>query len=127
MSESYPYEIQSWRARCTKVTDGDTIWVFADRGKRDYSNMVLRLDGIDAPEKRGAEKELGMAAKDKMAELVKFGSEIEWPLRVEIVKEKPGSWARWIARIYTKDENGEEFCINDKMVELGHAEYAEYD
>ena len=41
-----------WRGTVTRVIDGDTIEVMADRGYNQYQLMRLRLSNINAPELR---------------------------------------------------------------------------
>ena len=85
--------------------------VFADK---------VRLWGIDAWELRGEEKVKGKIARDWLLSQVRGRT-----LRVDVVqrsgRDARGKYGRWLAVLYLGSVN-----LNDKLVELGHAEYREY-
>jgi endonuclease YncB( thermonuclease family) len=58
----YPAEML-FRGWCGHVVDGDTFDVLLDLGLNEYSYETVRLDGGDAWEIYGAEKEKGLLAK----------------------------------------------------------------
>jgi micrococcal nuclease len=88
-----------------------TTTAFADK---------VRLYGIDAWELRGEEKEKGKVARDWLLSQVRGRT-----LRVDVVQvnghDARGKYGRWLAVLYLGTVN-----LNDKLVELGHAERAEY-
>ena len=110
-----------YKAIVTKITDGDTIRVNVDKGFKDWRlDLVLRFARINAPEKRGEEKELGIAALEWLKTKISVGDEI-------IIKTmKPDSFGRYIAEIFIFEENEDALNINDEIVKVGHAEYKEY-
>lgn len=57
-------------ARVVEVHDGDTITVEAEPWPGDRKLTDARIDGIDAPETRGACPDAGRAARDYLAGLV---------------------------------------------------------
>ena len=62
-----------YRAKCTRVIDGDTIEALVDLGFNTHKQITIRFDGIDAWESRtrdGEEKIKGLAAKARLIELL---------------------------------------------------------
>lgn len=51
-----------YRARITRVIDGDTVEAEIDLGFHVSLTVTLRLAGINAPETRGTERPRGLAA-----------------------------------------------------------------
>jgi micrococcal nuclease len=47
-----------------KVYDGDSMLVMLDHGRRIYSEVKVRLNGLDTPETRGDEKPWGLKVKE---------------------------------------------------------------
>lgn len=85
----------------------------------DFSDKV-RLWGIDAWELRGEEKERGKVARDWLLSQVRGHT-----IRVDVVQraghDARGKYGRWLAVLWLGSVN-----LNDRLVELGHAEYREY-
>ena len=108
--------------KCTRVTDGDTINVDVDKGFDDWrKNLALRFSRIDAPEKRGATKEAGLAALDWLKTKIKLGD------LIYIRTCKDDSFGRYIAEIFVfEDELESATNINDALVKVGHAIYKDY-
>ncbi len=107
----------------TKITDGDTITVFCDKGFDVWKkNLVLRLSRINAPEKRGAEKEDGIASLEWLKSKVSIGD------TAYIRTCKKDSFGRYIAEIFIF-EDGTDIAtnVNDTLVKVGHAQYKDYD
>ena len=102
------YVGRTYLAKVVGVTDGDTINVLIDG-----EEVKVRLDGIDAPEKKQA---WGSVAKQALSEAI-FG-------KVVLVRVTDSDrYARLIGRIYTRD--GED--VNRAMVAAGLAwQYVEY-
>ena len=62
-----------YRAKCTRVVDGDTIEALVDLGFDTWKQITIRFDGIDAWESRtrdDQEKIKGLAAKARLIELL---------------------------------------------------------
>ena len=75
MKEFNPY---LYKAKITKVYDGDTCTAIIDFGFHIQQTMRLRLAEIDAPEIRGKERPDGLKARDFLrqeqeAEREKYG------------------------------------------------------
>ncbi len=66
----YPDEV-TWRANCVEVVDGDSITVRPDLGWEGTTHSVrIRVEGVDTPELVGVDRERGIQAKLRTAELV---------------------------------------------------------
>ena len=86
-----------YRAIVTKIYDGDTITVDIDLGFGVWlKKQSLRLEGIEAAEIRGEERELGLQVRDTLREWLPLGSEVY----VVTNKDKSGKYGRWLAYIY---------------------------
>ncbi len=79
--------------------------------------LMFRLLDIDAPEKRGLTKEAGDATTAHLESLMPVDSEV----LIMTKKDRKGKYGRYLARVH-KDS----VCVNDQMVEAGHAVYKEY-
>ena len=101
-----------YQAIVTGVYDGDSITVDVDLGMRVWLHkQKLRLSEIDAKSIKGEEREVGLAARDFLRELV-LGKQVVIRTKKDI-KEKYG---RWLAEI----ELGG-VIVNDLMLSNGHA------
>jgi endonuclease YncB( thermonuclease family) len=102
--------------------DGDTLWLELqpgfDRGWREDT----RVARIDAPEvNRRASVVLGKVSRDWLRAKLPIGTKIF----VRTFKEA-GKYGRYVADLYLPKEDGTVECINDLLVEEGHAVYKEY-
>lgn len=94
-----------YRATVLRVIDGDTIVVLVDLGFHTRRKIHLRLDGYDAPEIRGPEKELGQKATDVIKQYLSEGEDC-------IIRTGKGkSFDRWIAEVETLSG----FNVNKRM------------
>jgi micrococcal nuclease len=109
--------VGKYRARCVKVVDGDTIDALVDVGFHVYTEVRLRLWGIDTPEmNRKEERDRAVAATEFVrARLVLDG----WPLYIETLKD-PDSFGRFLAKVWYPSDGGL-VMINDELVSSGHA------
>jgi len=112
-----PYK---YYGKCINCVDGDTIDVELDLGFNLSFGLRLRLYGINAPEKRGVEREAGKRAQYWIEELI-LGEFI----KIETRKDKTGKYGRMLATIYDQ-HNGMWRNINWLMVEQGHAIKVDY-
>jgi micrococcal nuclease len=74
-------EIIMLKATMTRVIDGDTIEV--------TSTFHVRLDFIDAPETKGAEKPEGLKAKAGLQEILKPGDAVELDIKKMDMYDRP--------------------------------------
>jgi micrococcal nuclease len=118
----YPVQ-NSFRARCEKVIDGDTVELYVDLGFHAFRRDRFRILRINAPEMKGTTLQAAKAAKEHLAAmLVKEG---EWPLKI-ITKKDTDSFGRWLAEIFTYQSDGiiiKEVSVGTIMVEAGHAKW----
>ena len=105
-----------YRARITQVVDGDTVDADVDLGFGIHFHTRFRLYGIDAWEKRGAERERGLAARAWLADRI-----ADREILIESIRDRQGKYGRYLVILWADGEN-----LNDRLVELGHAEPAEY-
>jgi len=106
-----------YAATLVRIVDGDTIVVDIDLGCNSWiKDEHVRLLGINTPEVRGVDKELGKDARDALASMLP--SNAEMLIRTE--KDKRGSFNRLLVDIYYQGEH-----INRRMVEDGFAETIE--
>jgi len=114
-----------YRAKCTRVIDGDTIEALVDLGFDTWKQITIRFDGIDAWESRtrdDQEKIKGLAAKARLIELLEANGN-EFLLQSKGV----GKFGRCLGELYvgksTVSIDGQ--SINQVLREEGHAK--EYD
>jgi len=88
------------RAHLVRVVDGDTIEVLARIWPDHYVETLVRLAGIDAPERRGrcaAETALAERARSRLADILAGA-------RLQLVEVHYGKYAgRVVARVLTED------------------------
>ena len=111
-----------YNATITRVVDGDTVDVVIDLGLGTSKLERLRLFGINAPETRGEERDVGLAAKQWLeAQLDMIGFKVV----IRTHKDKKGKFGRYLADIFAPVQvHGE--SINQRMVRAGHAKAASY-
>jgi endonuclease YncB( thermonuclease family) len=112
----------TYKAKCVKCYDGDTIHVIIDY-KGEFVKIRVRMYGYDSPEmkpskkipeeKRQEIKNKANLAKDYISELI-LGKIVI----LEIISEKEEKYGR-ILGIIKLDKN-EEKSVNDMMVEQNH-------
>jgi len=93
-----PFPVTWYRARITKVVDGDTVDAVIDCGFKATRTERLRLLGVDTCElnsKIEAERILALSAKDFVYNWVNSNS--EWPLLIRTYKTD--SFGRYLADI----------------------------
>jgi len=93
-------------ALITRVKDGDTFVCDIDVGFYiTLHGIVIRLYGIDTPEKTGATKEEGLRVKEYVKTLIEGKT-----VHLEVIKK--GKYAgRWIGNIMLRDDD-DVLCIN---------------
>lgn len=106
-----------YRARVTKVYDGDTITVDIDLGFHvGLTSETIRLYRINTPEVRGPEREQGLVSRDWLRERI-----LDKEIILRTYRDKKGKYGRWLADVLI-----DEVCINDELVEKGLAIYHDY-
>lgn len=122
-----PYEtdrLYTYKAKVTRVIDGDTLEAIVNMGFRTYITHVMRLRGIDAPEITCA---LGRKAKNFVQQIVDTNP------TVVIKTYKQEKYGRYLADVFTgsKDmdaaivaQRGE--YLNQRLLDEGLAVLMEY-
>lgn len=98
-----------YKAVLLRVVDADSIDVRVDLGFSIFTDMKLRLLGINAPEMNTAE---GKAAKLALETLLPLQS----PLIIETYKDRREKYGRFLATLLFNDMN-----VNTWLVENGYA------
>lgn len=104
-----------YNAKLLRVVDGDTVDALVDLGFSTFKKVRIRFYGMDAWESRTRdleEKKKGLAAKDRVAELLELEAEGEFILQSHGL----GKYGRCLGEIFIKDTN-----INQQLIEEGHA------
>lgn len=110
-----------YKAMITAVYDGDTVTADIDLGLKTFiKGEKLRLNRINAPELRGAERPAGLVARDWLRSRV-LGKTV----LIETFKDKKGKYGRYIAELWLPEKEGF-INVNDELVRQGLAEYKSY-
>jgi len=107
----------TYKAKCLRVIDGDTIVAEVDLGFSTFKRVNVRLVGIDAPEVRTRdlkEKERGKESKDYLEDIFSINKNFT------LISNKLDKYGRCLGTIMIDDLN-----INEEMVELGLAKFYE--
>ena len=116
------HELYNYKAKVVEVYDGDTCTVDIDLGLHTWiRGEKLRLNRINAPELRGAERPEGLKSRDFLRQLV-----LDKEVLLKTIKDEKEKYGRYLAEIWIQNEAGEWQNINDLMVEKGFAVYANY-
>ena len=106
-----------YKAKLDRVVDGDTIDANIDLGFDVSVKKRIRLAGINAPESRTRdleEKKLGLAAKQRLIELLDSGDFI-------LESKELGKYGRVLGEIFTTNKDGKESNINKTLIAEGYA------
>jgi len=109
-----------YKAKVTRVVDGDTVDALIDCGFSVFRKERIRLYGINAPESRTRDKEekkRGLAAKARLKELVKQGKN---QVIVQTQIDKKGKFGRLLGELFNSEVDNYK-TYNDILVEEGHA------
>lgn len=116
-----------YKATVVSVFDGDTIRLklklgfgIEDHGPKGKGRS-FRLYGIDTPEIRGESRDLGLAARDYVREVLPVGKEVEIQSFVTDSIVCP-----FLIKVYVPEESGEFYDLNQGLVNLGHAIISDY-
>ena len=102
----------TYKAKLDRVVDGDTVDANIDLGFDITIHKRIRLAGIDTPESRTRdleEKARGLAAKDKLIELLGDGEFV-------LESKEVGKYGRVLGTLYIENIN-----INQTLVDEGFA------
>ena len=101
-----------YNAKLIRIIDGDTIEAMVDLGFFTWKSIRVRLYGIDTPETRTKdllEKEKGLAAKERLSQLLRGGE-------FELESLGVDKYGRCLGKIYVATLD-----INQTLLNEGHA------
>jgi len=101
-----------YNARIDRVVDGDTVDALVDLGFDTWKKVRIRMMGINTPESRTRdleEKKRGLAAKDRLIELLGEGN-------FTLQSHGVGKYGRCLGELFVEDIN-----INQQLITEGHA------
>ena len=111
-----------YRGKLERVVDGDTIDALIDVGFDIWVKKRIRYKGIDCWESRTRdldEKKKGLAAKERNKKLLEEVSSKPGYFRLK--SYGVGKYGRVLGEIFIQDVEGNQFSINDKLINEGHA------
>lgn len=104
--------LYAYPAEIVRVIDGDTVEADIDLGFSTWRRGErLRLDGVDAPEIRGATREAGLAAAAALRARIEGRALVICTLR-----DRTEKYGRYLVRIFDGTE-----LVNDWLIEAGYA------
>ena len=105
-----------YTAKLIDLYDGDTGRFLIDLGFKIFVQKKIRFFGINTPEKRGESKPEGLAAREYVMGLLE-GKKIV----IKTLKgQKTCKYGRSLCVIYTVEEDGTLFNVNEAIVKAGH-------
>ena len=115
----------------SRVVDGDTVDARIDIGFKIIYEERIRLLGIDTPESftsNKKEKVLGLAAKERIKELISQANAIPRKRgRKDVVlktsKDGKGKFGRILGEIWINTNTGDGININQVLIDEGHARW----
>ena len=111
-----------YRGKLERVVDGDTIDALIDVGFDIWVKKRIRYKGIDCWESRTRdldEKKKGLAAKERYKNLLEKVSSKPGYFRLK--SYGVGKYGRVLGEIFIMDENKNTICINNQLINEGHA------
>ena len=111
-----------YRGKLERVVDGDTIDALIDVGFDIWVKKRIRYSGIDTWESRTRdleEKANGLEAKARNKELLMEVSSKPGYFRLKSFGV--GKYGRVLGEIYIQDSNKNTICINNQLINEGHA------
>lgn len=108
----------TYKAKLDRVVDGDTIDVNIDLGFDISVHKRVRLAGIDTPESRTRdleEKKRGLAAKDRLIEILNKGS-------LQVESKEVGKYGRVLGALTIYPDSLDlPIDVNQTLIDEGHA------
>lgn len=115
-----------YNAIVDRVVDGDTIDCTIDLGFKTWKKVRVRMEGMNAPESRTRnleEKERGLAAKERLEEILKYNDNF-CLLKVSGI----GKFGRALATVHVKtlspittESSITLHNVNEQLIKEGHA------
>jgi len=95
--------LYTYKAKVTRVIDGDTFESMIDLGFDTWVSITTRLNGINTPESRTRdlnEKKRGLAAKDRLTQLF-----TESDNEITLISHGVEKYGRCLAEVFTKNHS----------------------
>jgi micrococcal nuclease len=111
-----------YRGKLERVVDGDTVDALIDVGFDIWVKKRIRYKGLDAWESRTRnldEKKKGLAAKARNKELLEKVSAKPGYFRLK--SHGVGKYGRVLGEIFIEDVDGNQYSVNQKLIDEGHA------
>jgi len=108
----------NYKAEILRVVDADTLRIRCDLGLNIFTDVTVRLWGIDAPELSTVD---GKAAKAFVESMCPVGSIVE----IETIKDKREKYGRYLVRVYVQPALFSK-SLNTILVDNGHAIYRNF-
>lgn len=106
----------TYTAKILRVIDADTMQLQIDLGLDTYRRITVRLYEVNAPERYTEEgKE---ATQWVLGWISQYAPET---CVVETFKDRREKFGRYLVRLYTEGITEAPICLNDALVEAGHA------
>ena len=109
-----------YRAKIVDVYDGDTFTFYVDLGFDVWVKSKLRLYGVDTPELRGSDKEMGLVVRDYVRD------EILGKL-VTIMVYKKGKFGRYVADVLPHGDSEFHLTLSEDLIKKKLASRVDYD
>lgn len=102
------------RATVVRVHDGDTALFRLDLEAGVSVETWIRLEGFNSPELHGPNKDLAAKATQALTDLLAGGE-------VWVKTTGDMTFARYVGRVYIRQQDGTAFDVSVRMAELGYA------
>jgi len=100
-----------YKAVVTGVYDGDTVTMDIDLGfSVTLKDQKIRLLGLNAPEVRGEQKELGLVTRDRLRQKI-LGRRVF----LETHRDKKGKFGRWLGIIWLGEEDVNQWLLKEGL------------
>lgn len=107
--------IYEYKAKLSRIVDGDTVWLFVDLGFKVTAELEFRLYGLNTPEVVGEQKVAGLLAKGELERLLGLGE-------LRVVTTKADKYGRWLATLYMSQPDGTTVNVNQALLDSGFAQ-----
>lgn len=112
----------TYKTKITNVYDGDTFTCDIDLGfYTTLRHQKLRLLGVDTPELRGDERELGLISKQFVEDNILGKTVTLTTTKNRRGDEHKGSFGRWLGKIEYIDDSGNSHDLSTQLLDLGLA------
>jgi micrococcal nuclease len=108
----------TYKAKLVRVINGDTLDIEIDLGFDIVIRQRLKLYGIDTPDSKSPDLEIKQKGLDVKQRLIDV---LTKEFIVTTILNKRGKYGRILGKVYIVDEKDNKVCINELLVDEGHA------